>query len=91
MYFVKKLKNKEIEVIPSSGNVFADTGHRNPQEAMAKAELAILIMDAIKRKRLTQKQAAELIGIDQPKISDILRGRLSGYTIDHLFRYLSNL
>lgn len=81
-------KHEEIEVIASSGNVYADTGHANPEEAMAKAELAILISDTIKRKKLTQKKAAELIGIDQPKISAIIRGQLSGFTIDRLFRFL---
>ncbi len=81
-------EHEEIEVIASSGNVYADTGHPNPEEAMAKAELAILISDAIKRKKLTQKKVAELIGVDQPKISAIIRGRLSGFTIDRLFRFL---
>jgi predicted XRE-type DNA-binding protein len=85
----KKAKNLEkTEVIASSGNVYADTGHPNPEEAMAKAELAILISDAIKRKKLTQKKAAELIGVDQPKISAIIRGQLSGFTMDRLFRFL---
>lgn len=88
----KQLKKIEkIEVIASSGNVYADTGHPNPEEAMAKAELAILISDAIKRKKLTQKKAAELIGVDQPKISAIIRGQLSGFTIDRLFRFLMAL
>ena len=81
-------EHEEIEVIASSGNVYADTGHPHPEEAMAKAELAILISDAIKRKKLTQKKAAELIGVDQPKISAIIRGQLSGFTIDRLFRFL---
>lgn len=81
-------EREEIEVIASSGNVYADTGHPNPEEAMAKAELAILISSAIKRKKLTQKKAAELIGVDQPKISAIIRGQLSGFTIDRLFRFL---
>ena len=85
------MEKEKIEVIASSGNVYADTGYRNPQEAMAKAELALLIIDAIKKKKLTQKEAAELIGIDQPKISDIVRGRLSGFTIDRLFRFLMAL
>ena len=85
------MNKRKIEVIASSGNVFADTGHRNPQEAMAKAELAILIINAIKKKKLTQKQAAELIGVDLPKVSDIVRGRLSGFTIDRLFRFLMAL
>ena len=81
----------EIEVTYSSGNIYADTNHPNPEEAMAKAELALLIATAIKKKKLTQKKAAALIGIDQPKISDILRGKLSGFTIDRLFRILRAL
>lgn len=84
-------EHEEIEVVASSGNVYADTGHSNPEESMAKAELAILISDAIKKKKLTQKKAAELIGIDQPKISSIIRGQLSGFTIDRLFRFLVSL
>lgn len=88
----KQLKEpEEIEVIPSSGNVYADTGHSNSEEAMAKAELAILIAETIKRKKLTQKRAAELIGVDQPKVSAIIRGQLSGFTIDRLFRFLMAL
>lgn len=83
--------DEEIEVISSSGNVYADAGYPNPEESMAKAELAILIAEAIKRKKLTQKEAAELIGVDQPKISAIIRGQLSGFSIDRLFRFLMAL
>jgi predicted XRE-type DNA-binding protein len=54
----------------------------------ANAELAILIAKVIKDKKLTQKKAAVLIGVDQPKISAIIRGQLSGFTIDRLFRFL---
>ena len=57
----------------------------SPEEIMAKVELAILISSAIKRNKLTQKKAAEMIGVDQPKISAIIRGQLSGFTIDRLF------
>ena len=84
-------KQTELEIVAGSDNLYADTGHLNPEEALAKAELAIIISDAIKRKKLTQKQAAELIGIDQPKISAIARGQLSGFTIDRLFRFLMAL
>jgi predicted XRE-type DNA-binding protein len=88
----KNLKEqKEIERIASSGNVYANTDHSNSEEALAKAELAILISSVIKRKKLTQKKAAELIGIDQPKISAIIRGQLSGFTLDRLFRFLMAL
>jgi len=84
-------KKDEIEVTVSSGNVYKDTGHLNPQEALAKAELAMLIADAIKRKKLTQTKAATLMGIDQPKVSAIIRGRISGFTIERLFRFLMAL
>jgi predicted XRE-type DNA-binding protein len=87
----KESKEREIKVIAGSSNAYADTGHPNPEEALAKAELAILISDAIKRKKLTQKQTAELIGVDQPKISAIIRGQLSGFTMDRLFRFLMAL
>lgn len=79
---------EKIKVIPSSGNVFEDTGHPNPEESLAKAELAILIAETIKKKKLTQKKAALLVGLDQPKVSAIMRGQLSGFTIDRLFRIL---
>lgn len=84
----RKKKNEEIKVKVSSGNIYADLGYPNPQEAMAKANLAILIADIIKKKKLTQKKAAALMGIDQPKVSSIMRGQLSGFTIDRLLRFL---
>ncbi len=88
---MKKKKGIELEVTESSGNVFADLGFKNPEEMMAKANLAILIGDTIKKRKLTQKKAAEVMGIDQPKVSTILRGRLSGFTIERLMRFLMAL
>jgi predicted XRE-type DNA-binding protein len=88
---MKKRKIKELEASESSGNVFADLGFKNPEEMMAKANLAILISDTIKKRKLKQKQAAEIMGIDQPKVSAILRGRLSGFTIERLMRFLMAL
>lgn len=84
-------KKQEIEIIESSGNVFADLGFKNPEEMMAKANLAILISETIKKRKLTQQRAAEVMGIDQPKVSAILRGRLSGFTIERLIRLLMTL
>ena len=75
----------------SSGNVFADFGYANPEEAKAKSDLAFLIRSIIKKKGLTQEQIAELMGIDQPKISKIMRGVLSEFTIDRLMKYLVSL
>jgi predicted XRE-type DNA-binding protein len=81
-------QKEEIKVTVSSGNIYADLGYPNPREAMAKAELAIQIINIIKKRKLTQKKAAELMGIDQPKISAIKRGQLSSFTIDRLLRLL---
>lgn len=75
----------------SSGNVFADLGHPNPEEALLKAQLAYRIRAIIQDRGLTQAQAADLLGIDQPKVSLLMRGRLSGFSVDRLFRYLTAL
>lgn len=82
---------KENSVYTSSGNVFSDLGLPNSEERLVKAELARKISEAITFRNLTQVQAAELLGIDQPKISALVRGRLSGFSIDRLFQFLNDL
>ncbi len=80
-----------IEVTPSCGNVFADLGLPDPELLLAKAKLSIKIERLIKERRLTQKQAAKLMGLTPPNVSDLLRGRLDGFTLDRLFRCLDAL
>lgn len=72
----------------SSGNVFADLGFRNAEEMLAKAELAQRIAVIIERRRLTQAKAAKVLGVDQPKVSALKRGRLSSFSIERLMRFL---
>jgi predicted XRE-type DNA-binding protein len=72
----------------SSGNVFADLEIPNAGEMLAKAELALKIADILHRHRLTQVQAAAILGVDQPKVSALIRGRLSGFSIERLLRFL---
>lgn len=79
------------EVLESSGNVFADLELDEPEEMLAKAELARRIGNILKRRRLTQAQAATLLGIDQPKVSALLRGKLGGFSTDRLLRFLMAL
>src|SRR5206468_7374966 len=74
-----------------SGNVFADLGLPNPEIALAKAELVQRIRALIAKRKLTQTKAAELLGLDQPKVSALVRGRVEGYSIDRLFRFLNAL
>src|ERR1700730_3533374 len=73
---------------PSSGNVFADLKLPEADDLLAKAELAVKIIAEIQRRRLTQAQAGAILGIDQPKISALKQGRLSGFSIERLMRFL---
>lgn len=76
------------DYIVGSGNVFEDLGHPRPTEALAKAELARKIAALIDERGLTQTSAAELLTIDQPKVSALVRGRLAGFSLDRLVRFL---
>jgi predicted XRE-type DNA-binding protein len=83
------VRNREYTI--NSGNVFADLGLPKPDNLLVKAELACKIIEEIQRRRLTQSQAAELLGIDQPKISALRQGKLNGFSIDRLMRCLLRL
>jgi predicted XRE-type DNA-binding protein len=78
-------------VTEGSGNVFADLGLPEPDEDLTKAQLASHIRRVIKHRRLTQAAAASLIGIDQPKVSALLNGRLANFSSDRLMRLLTTL
>jgi predicted XRE-type DNA-binding protein len=80
---------KTIRVEEGCGNVFADIGLPNPEERLAKAALAIRIASAIRARRLTQASAARILKIDQPKISRLLRGQLSGFSTERLILFLT--
>lgn len=82
---------KKIKYIISEGNVFADLNVPNPEEALAKAELASRISVVIKSKKLTQKQAGQVLDLDQPKISALINGKLTGFSLERLFRFLNEL
>ncbi|HEV2400645.1 MAG TPA: helix-turn-helix transcriptional regulator [Candidatus Sulfotelmatobacter sp.] len=76
------------DYVVGSGNVFADLGLPNSEEALAKAELAHKIALLIQNEGLTQVQAAKLLSIDQPKVSALFRGHLSGFSLERLMRFL---
>src|SRR5262249_42504700 len=82
-----KMPAKKDHVV-GTGNVFADLGFARPEEAAAKAELAYRITKIIERRKLTQSEAARLLEVDQPKVSALARGRLSGFSLDRLVRFL---
>lgn len=84
-------KAKASHVTASSGNVFADLNVADSQEALAKAELARQIGLLITASDMTQTQAGQVLGIDQPKVSALLRGRLESFSTDRLIRFLTAL
>jgi predicted XRE-type DNA-binding protein len=81
----------DLQIEESSGNVFADLGLPNPEECIVKADLALQINKLIKERKLNQTEAADLLGLDQPKISALNRGRLTGFSVERLFKLLSML
>ena len=80
---------KKVEL--GSGNVFADLGFQDAEERLLKAKLATKIAQLVEKKGLTQAQTAERISLDQPKVSRLLRGQLSGFSADRLFAILNRL
>ncbi len=70
--------NTVTEFEESTGNMYQDLGFDDAQEMQVKATLATKISDIIKRRKLTQKQAAELLAMPQPKVSAMLRGHFRG-------------
>ena len=74
-----------------STNVYADLGMPDAEEMLVKAQLASKIGDIIKRRKLTQAQAAVLLGISQPKLSGMLRGQFRGISETKMLECLTRL
>jgi predicted XRE-type DNA-binding protein len=83
--------NPAITVRRSTGNVFADLGLPQPDEALAKAELVRRIAATIGDRGWTQARAATALGVDQAKVSALLRGQLGGFSTERLLRFLNAL
>ena len=87
----RRVGKSEIPVERSSGNVFEDIGLAESAELLVKSEIAARIAVIIEKRGLTQAKAAEILGMDQPGVSDLVRGRLRGFSSDRLFRFLNAL
>jgi predicted XRE-type DNA-binding protein len=82
---------RKIECEASTGNVFADIGLSNPEEALAKAEIARQVNQIISVRGLTQGQAGDILGIDQPRVSALSKGRLSLFSLEKMMQFASRL
>lgn len=85
------MEGVEPVIAYGSGNVFADLGFPDPEEHLAKVKLVRAISLIMKSRGLTQTEAGELIGLDQPKVSKLLRGHYRGYSSDRLQHFLNLL
>lgn len=80
-----------ILVEEGSGNVYADLGYPDSESMLVKAQLAAKIGEIVQRRGLTQARAAEILGLTQPKISALLKGRLRGISEHRLLECLTRL
>ena len=78
-------------VTRSSGNVFADLRLSQADEKHTQVRLAVTINRIIKERRLSQVQAADVLGINQPKISALANYRLEGFSVERLIHFLNSL
>ena len=74
-----------------SGNVFADIGVAHPERVLARAQVMSRIAELIKERDLTQKEAGELLDLPQSKVSCLMSGKLSMFSLEHLFEMLNAL
>lgn len=82
---------KTLKHTVSSGNVYEDLGFNDSEERLAKAKLAFCITEIIERRGLIQNKAAKILGINQPKVSALMSGQLSGFSIERLIKFLNKL
>ena len=80
--------NRKLDYTVGSGNVFEDLEFDHPEEELVKSDLAIQINKIIGQMGWTQKKAACVLGIDQPKVSALKNGRLGGFSLERLLSFL---
>jgi len=82
---------EQPEYTTSSGNVFADLGLPDAEELKAKSDLMLQITRLIEERGLTQAEAAQIMGVDQPKVSALVNGKMSGFSMERLYRFLNSM
>ncbi|HST57438.1 MAG TPA: helix-turn-helix transcriptional regulator [Longimicrobium sp.] len=85
------MSDEPLEYEVGSDNLFADIGVPNPEEALARAKLMSRVINIIHERRLTQKRAAEILGTNQPTVSDLMRGKMHKFSLERLIAFLTAL
>ena len=84
-------KKSDIQVQPGSGNIFADLGFAKPEQEQLKAHLTLQIYRTLKQRGLTQAKAGEMLGVKQPQVSNLMRGRSGNFSVGRLMEFLTVL
>lgn len=82
---------KQDETFIGSGNVYQDLGFENPEEWATKAAIASKIYNMIEDNRWTQQQAANVLGIKQPDVSNLRNGHFNKFSVEKLLKFLTIL
>lgn len=85
------MKEDKIEFEESSGNVFEDLGFQNPEMEQLKSTLSFEIFTILKKRKLTQAQAAKILDIDQPQVSRLKNADFTRFSVERLFSFLNRL
>ncbi len=83
--------DRDDEVVRGSGNVFADLGFPDAAERQAKLRLAYALNQVLDQRKLTQAEAAKVLGVGQPKVSALRRYKLAGFSVERLMTLLTAL
>ena len=86
-------RTSNLKVTPSSGNVFRDLGFsaEECEHLLVRADLLLQVQKALAARGLTQTQAARLLHVTQPRVGDLLRGRIDRFSTDSLIDMLARL
>ena len=82
---------QEVSYYVSGGNVFGDFGERDPEDLARRAYLAREVRHELERRGLKQRAAAQILGLSQPEVSELMNGRISRFSGDRLFRLAASL
>ncbi len=83
--------SKKIKFEESSGNVFEDLNLPNAEELLLKAQLGYEVFQIIEARKLTQAEAAKILGVKQPEISRLKNGKFNHYSVERLLTFLTRL
>ncbi len=84
-------KSRDEKWVKGNGNVFADLGFANADDLAIETELLRRIIAIIRARKLSQRAAARVLGIDQPKVCALMNGKTRGYSISRMIRFLAAL